>query len=65
MKELGVSEGLAPAGDVKSNLGNPVARGEGGKRQSQTNGTPIIRHRHMRTGALGPTMALLRANQIL
>lgn len=40
-------------------------QGDNGKRSTRVNGAPIIRHRYMRTGALGPTMALLRASQTL
>lgn len=38
---------------------------ETGKVHFGKHGEPLIRHRHMRTGALGHTLALLRASQAL
>lgn len=38
---------------------------ENGRRVRGTNRGPIIRHRYIRSGALGPTMALLRVSQVL
>lgn len=54
----------APTDGAKK-TGNQATPEENGKRNLRVNGAPIIRHRYMRTGALGPTMALLRAKQTL
>ncbi|KAG0577761.1 hypothetical protein KC19_5G179500 [Ceratodon purpureus] len=54
-----------PTDGVRHNLHKDGTLAENGKRLPRTNGAPIIRHRYLRTGALGPTMALLRANQVL
>jgi len=57
-------DGPAPADGAKKSSSH-VTVAENGKRNPRVSGAPIIRHRYMRTGALGPTMALLRASQIL
>lgn len=51
--------------ELEGQNGEGTKKGDNGKRNTRVNGAPIIRHRYMRTGALGPTMALLRASQTL
>lgn len=72
--ELSLKAGKELEGQIGDNVPGPApADGaqksskqvENGKRNPRVNGAPIIRHRYMRTGALGPTMALLRASQVL
>ena len=63
-QDCGNDENQAHAGGVKLNLSKDGSV-ENGRRVLGTNGAPIIRHRYMRSGALGPTMALLRASQVL
>lgn len=55
----------ASPGGVKHNLSKDGAPIGDGRSLPRANGAPVIRHRYMRTGALGPTMALLRASQVL
>lgn len=56
---------LKASKELEGQNGEGTKKGDNGKRNTRVNGAPIIRHRYMRTGALGPTMALLRANQTL
>lgn len=65
-KQLSGGEGAEPAGTLTTTTSKPEAlSNQDTKTGPGKKGIPQIRHRHMRTGALGPTMAMLRASQIL
>lgn len=64
-KQLSGGEGADPAGTPTPTSKPEALSNQDTKTGPGKKGIPQIRHRHMRTGALGPTMAMLRASQVL